>query len=88
MPSKKHYPRTGELSYVQVGRRGRHKLVPVTVKPKPAPMKIPNDSNPVIITSPQFESDNNHQNLDFEIPESRNRSGKVSIPHSLPLSTF
>jgi hypothetical protein len=59
MPSKKQFPRTGEMSYRPVGRSGRHKLVPVMVKPEPSVVKQPTEhSTLILIAPPRVDSEN------------------------------
>lgn len=64
------------MSYRPVGRSGRHKLVPVTVKPEPSFVKQPTEhSTPIVIAPPRIEAENQGisgaEGQDFEIPQER-----------------
>ena len=85
MPSRKQYAKTGEKTYVKVGKRGQVKLVAKTVQPKPTsvPNPIPNPP-PVVINDPVLEAsgavpvdDIQPETAAFEPSDRRKHQGKV-----------
>lgn len=64
------------MSYRPVGRSGRHKLVPVTVKPEPSVVKPPTEhSTPILIAPPGVDSENvgylGAEAQDYDLPQGR-----------------
>ena len=85
MPSRPQYRKTGELTYVAVGKRGQHKIVAKTVQPKPPVVPTAILPPPTIVINEPVVEDTTATTVDgisveatdFEPFEKAKRRGKV-----------
>ena len=80
MPSKRHVPPTGELTYKSVGRKDRFKLVPVASRATTSKAPPPTAPPPPSIEPPTAEpfDDQNEDSLFTNSESLPKRTGKVS----------